>query len=158
NGIMVSFLHVTDPTNTPGPPFVPSKMNFAPRAGLAWDPTGSGKTSIRVGGGLFFNHLDGRTWYNNATVTSSTQVSIALNKPVFPNQFAVGIPVGGAQNNNSIVFHPDTPSVVQYNLEVQRQLAPSLSLRVGYVGSHGYNLTRNREANTRIATTCQNGL
>ena len=30
--------------------------NFQPRLGFAWDPTGSGKSSIRAGGGIFYNH------------------------------------------------------------------------------------------------------
>jgi hypothetical protein len=30
--------------------------NFAPELGVAWDPTGSGKTVIRVGGGLFYEN------------------------------------------------------------------------------------------------------
>ena len=32
----------------------PSKASFMPRLGLAWDPTGSGKTAIRGGLGLFY--------------------------------------------------------------------------------------------------------
>ncbi|MCH8017128.1 MAG: TonB-dependent receptor, partial [Acidobacteria bacterium] len=35
----------------------PSLASFMPRLGLAWDPTGSGKTAIRAGAGLFYNHI-----------------------------------------------------------------------------------------------------
>ncbi len=37
----------------------PDKKNFAPRFGFAWDPTGSGKTSMRGGFGVFYDILKG---------------------------------------------------------------------------------------------------
>jgi hypothetical protein len=46
----------------PGAPsglYFPDKNNFAPRFGVAWDPFGDGKTSIRTGIGVFYNILNG---------------------------------------------------------------------------------------------------
>src|SRR5207248_2365308 len=54
------------------------------------------------------------------------------------------------QAEQTLAFHMDTPTVVQYSLEVQRQLAPTVSLRLGYVGSYGYHMLRQVAADIRI--------
>lgn len=49
---------LTDTTTTVGQLYRnPSNLNFAPRVGLAWDPLGDGKTSVRAGFGVFFDPL-----------------------------------------------------------------------------------------------------
>lgn len=45
-----------DPNVAEGVNF-PNKLNFSPRIGFALDPRGNGKTSIRGGGGMFFDVL-----------------------------------------------------------------------------------------------------
>jgi hypothetical protein len=40
-----------------GNPVRQPNLNFAPQLGLAWDPTGTGKTSIRGGIGLFYENV-----------------------------------------------------------------------------------------------------
>jgi len=42
-----------------------------------------------------------------------------------------------------------TPTVIQYGLEVQHQLSSTMVLRVGYVGWKGYNLTRTEDINNK---------
>jgi Carboxypeptidase regulatory-like domain/TonB dependent receptor len=57
--------------------------NFAPRFGLAWDPSGSGKTSIRLGYGLFYDHPLLAIAFNSVTADGgrSVQLLSAGGKP-----------------------------------------------------------------------------
>jgi len=50
--------------------------NFAPRFGLAWDPTGSGKTSIRIGYGLFYDHPLLAIAFNSVTADGGRSVQL----------------------------------------------------------------------------------
>jgi hypothetical protein len=50
--------------------------NFAPRFGLAWDPTGSGKTSIRLGYGLFYDHPLLAVAFNSVTADGGRSVQL----------------------------------------------------------------------------------
>lgn len=57
-GAPLGFLVPGDP-GAPRGWYYPDYTNLSPRIGIAWDPFGNGKTSIRGGGGLFFDTLNG---------------------------------------------------------------------------------------------------
>ena len=82
--------------------------------------------------------------------------SVTVRNPVFPNQVQAGLPVGSS-STNTMQFYPQTPLVYQYNVEVQRQLTSSLSLRAAYIGAIGIHMTRVSARDLRIPTTSPNG-
>jgi outer membrane receptor protein involved in Fe transport len=57
-GAPLGFLVPGDP-GAPRGWYYPDHTNLSPRIGMAWDPFGNGKTSIRGGGGMFFDTLNG---------------------------------------------------------------------------------------------------
>jgi hypothetical protein len=50
--------------------------NFAPRFGLAWDPAGNGKTVIRAGFGMFYDHPLLATAFDAATADGGRSVQL----------------------------------------------------------------------------------
>jgi len=73
---------------------IPHSTYVSPRAGIAWNPTGDGKTVIRAGGGLFVAPvLFMVPFYLNAIGTSGKYIkqgalSAGLPSPPFPSIFA----------------------------------------------------------------------
>jgi hypothetical protein len=87
--------------------------NVAPRIGVAWDPTGSGKTSIRLGYGLFYDHPLLAIAFDSVTADGgrSVQLLSAGGKPsacglVTPDCTLAGFPgLDGPGNlNGSSIF------------------------------------------------------
>ena len=129
--------------------------NFAPRAGFAWDVQGNGKTAIRGSIGVFYdriigcNHqrLDGATpgfgqdvfVYPNA---NGTDVRVNDGIPTTPQPPAPILTLPNTRSTTIDVFNPNlrTPYVVQYNVNIQRELPAHLVMEVGYVGSRGIKL------------------
>ena len=147
NGRSANLRNITDPESTLGPRFVPAKANFSPRLGLAWDPTGSGKTSIRLGAGVYYNQIDGSTY--NSKLGARFTYMYSVQNPIFPDALSRGFSAQN-QQEQTVEFHIPTPTIVQYGLEVQRQLTSSVSLRLGYVGSVGYHMLRVVDEDIRI--------
>ncbi|MBI4455888.1 MAG: TonB-dependent receptor [Acidobacteria bacterium] len=127
----------------------PSRFNFSPRLGFAWDVFGNGKTAVRGGAGIFYNILLPLDWIFTATnVPPFFKRPLLTNPPGFPSVpealASVTIPPYGLQ---IIETKPAQPYLVKYNLSIQREILPDLALSIGYTGSKGIHAGRNQNLN-----------
>ena len=127
------------------------KTNFSPRLGVAWDPTGSGRTSIRGGYGIFY----GNTNFNLALLANwlGKQKILQIFNPGYPDPETGGVNLGAA-DIGTYISQPSQPLPHAYNttVGVQRELWPGFSVSADYVNSKGRKLVRIVETNP-VGTT-----
>jgi hypothetical protein len=143
-----------------------AKLLFSPRIGLAWDVFGDGKTSVRGGFGTYYDLLDNIAFEIDTNPPYNALVSLGANTPILPlipvqpgtpgpPQCGPGVPKPCALFSPSGVDDRlKTPTVEAWNLAIERQITPNTSLRVAYVGSHGFHLLNSYDINELRSVLC----
>jgi hypothetical protein len=153
------------------------KNNFGPRAGVAWDPMGDGRTSVRVGYALTYDSAQIGVVHPGLFNTPSLGVfSVSLSQQprtvpelagvtcVNPNNSTAGgdyvcvqpgVPIFGSSPTGAPPFNifrvPDDFHLGYYHYfhaTAQREILRNNSVTVSYVGSRGNDLVWRRNINS----------
>ena len=121
----------------------PSYWTFAPRFGFAFDPTGTGKTAIRGGYGVFYepgNGNESNTEGGEGNPPASLSPS-GFNIIGFDNIVPGAV---GPTGYTSIPLHEKWGAVQQFSLSVEHQFPGNNLLSLAYVGTLGRHLATGR--------------
>jgi hypothetical protein len=119
--------------------------NFAPRFGIAWDPFGTGTTSIRTGYGIYHDQVLNGTLLQmiglNPPYQETAQIlNTRLDQPLPPGAPINLVTSATAPNLRAIQTDWHDPYMQHWSLDIQRQLDPNTVITVGYFGSKGTHL------------------
>jgi hypothetical protein len=129
-------------------------FNPAPRVGFAWDPKGDGKTSIRGGYGLFYEHGTAKE-ANTGSLEGGAPLNLTMTQ-IDPGEGYLGIGGNLGGQTTGVAFPIDVTSIPtktvwpyaqQWSLSMQRQLPKNMVATVAYVGSKGTHLSAELQLN-----------
>jgi hypothetical protein len=117
--------------------------NFAPRAGLVWDPTSTGKMAVRFGYGIFYDRWGSFSQFSSTNPPFTQQVQVFNTLLSNPGQR----PGGGASEKPIYPVALRTnitpwkyPQVQKWSAGIQYDLGHSLGAEVSYVGTKSTHL------------------
>ena len=137
----------------------PSLRNIDPRLGVAWDPFDDHSTAIRAGFGVFHAVIGPRdyaaTYYNSPPFRTAVQQNPVFSLPFTFSSIVPALPTQtfAMDMKNELA----TPYVVQWNVNLQRELLRGMVGTIAYVGSRSYNQVQQIQLNPPVPTLLPDG-
>ncbi len=157
---------------------VPHNYYFSPRLGIAWNPNGDQKTVVRAGSGIFVSPVYFQVPYlvnllgDSGKYINQVAAQLSPTNLTVPTLWGIGLQEGklpfgeiGAPELGllGITPGPSAPGRVVFNLapnyknnytvqasfSIAREIAPSLSLEVGYLMYRSVHIQLTQETNYR---------
>jgi hypothetical protein len=116
----------------------------APRIGIAWDPKGDGRTSVRAGYGMYFdNGLEFGNPELNVGLSQGFLTNLNISRSTFSNPTGATTTVAATtpftiQSRMPVDYK--SPYSQQWSLDVQHQFGATWLADIGYYGSNGIHL------------------
>lgn len=139
-----------------------SYKDFAPRIGIAFDPTGNGTESIRISYGIFFDQPESFSirdfgisapWGNAITLTAppggfaDPVAGFTFPTPIPPTKDAI-FPIQGTYINMPLNLHH--PYMQQYGLSLEHQARSNWLFALDYIGNRATHMRSGREQNPAV--------
>ena len=145
--------------------FVPSHwLHFAPRVGLAFDPSGDGRMTIRAAYGIFYDYPH-MYQFNGLRDSPPWGTRVALTNPAGGfddpwqgqpggNPFPLVINADSTFPPSAVIVNVPLnlrmPYVNQWNLSLQRQIGENWLVSANYIGSSGIHILNTVEGNPAV--------
>jgi hypothetical protein len=126
-------------------------FNLAPRGGITWSPFKSGKTTIRTGGGVFFDWFDAQTYEQAVQLDGTHQQIETVMQPGYPNvrfgDQTVVLPAGRVQFASNLA----QPRLTEAIAAVEQALPGDVRVNTMYIARRGTNQLRGVNINAPLA-------
>jgi Carboxypeptidase regulatory-like domain len=125
--------------------------NLAPRGGITWSPFKNGKTTIRAGGGLFYEWLEADTYEQTLRVDGTRQRDLVIVNPGYPDPLA-----GGASQQvlppSKYLLAGDLviPKRALGLVALTQQVSQNFGLNLSYSHTNGWDRFRGRNINAPL--------
>ena len=137
------------------------KKAFAPRVGIAWDPTGGAKWLVTSAYGIFYEpYYTGQGGPLQSPISAppylqTEQIALGPTLPLnFANPYGGPPPAAGTfatpLTNLTLAADLSLPYTQDWDLNVQRAFGCDLLLEIGYIGTKGTKLPRFIEGNPTV--------
>jgi hypothetical protein len=117
---------------------------FAPRVGFAWDMSGTGKTALRAGLGLFYvrERMSPSLGLSaNPPFAKFINDTRSIDAPCATCANGFGRPTSGRDIDGEV------PNNWQWNVALEREIFKNTTMELAYVGNKGSSLLRSRDIN-----------